>query len=617
MCPLRRIAPISSRPITWLLLTLIALAGCSGEEGSPALATNGPANTSAQAGSINSARVAAHSDQTAPTAGGPTEPSAAIPETADKALLAVLVGLHENRPGAVWDALPASYQQDVNDLVHLFAHRMHPEAWKWFVQIARKGAVVLRLPREIREEASVADAAGAEVRDKDTANTIEQMSGKERLAKMDHARLQHLMGREQNRTAPTPESPAEHQRREAVARLLDRIADTGPSGMDTLKAGDVGALLRRDEARTLLEALHAAVGAAMGIEGIQDLFALADDPAQVQLVLKESTADDAVVDINFPNDMRAEIECVRVDRKWIPRDLAEAWPATLSDLKQSVLEALPSETAAENFGPLFQYLGMVDSSLDAELAHARQDADGEPSPADIHRSALLDAPLMVLDYLIAGPYEPEPAETMTDADGILLDLPPRSEASSVDDETRAAVGAFEQLSGKSLTAEGKRVAVLCQAGAAVHTEHPTFAASVIEDLSRRFKAGKINVVEADKIVAWVAEHAGLTADSDLAALGTDLAADYIVRFHIEMLGFSEENFPELRRGRARGVVSVVEITADDDGRKVSKVIFRQPFESKHPQDAPISADAEEADAFRLRYLSRLHYELSRLFLREP
>jgi hypothetical protein len=251
------------------------------------------------------------------------------------------------------------------------------------------------------------------------------------------------------------------------------------------------------------------------------------------------------------------------------------------------------------------------------LAHARNDADADETPADIHRSVLLDAPLMLLQYLIAGPGQSEMDEMATDADGGPQDFPARSDRLSPGDNSGGAASVFEQLTSKSLNEEGKRVAVLCHATADVQKEHPAFHVNVIEDLSRRFKAGKISVVEAEKVVSWAKDRTGLTADSDLTLLGAEHEADFIVQFHIESLGFTEENFPELRRGRARGQVAVVEVTVDESGQKRSRVIFKQPFESKYPIGAPIAADAEEADAFKLRYLARLHYELSRLFLANP
>jgi len=597
---------VSGFSMWWVVSGLIAVSGCSGEKGAPALAS------AADGGNA----VAQNLATAGPLAERDVEP-AGIPQTADKALRAVLYGLHEHRPDALWDALPASYQQDVSDLVHLFAARMHPQAWTWFLQIARKGAIVLRLPRDDREEASTIAAAFDDDAGDDDAGTVENVSVKDRIAilKSENPRLHGPTARRENHSLKMHETTADQQRREAVARLLDKIAANGPAGLETLKTVDAGSLLRRDECRTLLEAWHSATGAAMGTEEMQDVFALVADPSKIRLVLKNSTDDTAVVEIAFPNDVPGDIECVRVDGKWIPRLLSDAWAETISGLKRDVLESLPSETATENFGPLFQLLGMIDLSFDGELAHAR--SDGDDALAEVGRSALLDAPLMLLEFLIAGPRASEMDQMLADADGGLGDFSTRSEIRSQGDDSREESSVFEQLVGKSLAEVGKRVAVLCHSGPVVQAEHPTFAAGVIEEICRRFKAGNVNTVESDKIVSWTKEHAVLTADSDLTAFGTELDLDYIVDFRIDTLRFAEENYPELRRGRAQGHVVVVEMAVDQTGQKRPRVIFKQPFESKHPNNPAAAADPEEPDAFKQRYLARLHYELARLFLREP
>jgi hypothetical protein len=206
---------------------------------------------------------------------------------------------------------------------------------------------------------------------------------------------------------------------------------------------------------------------------------------------------------------------------------------------------------------------------------------------------------------------------MMDSEGILMDVPGRSEMGSAEEETRPAVSPFGELTGKSLFEADKRVAVLCLSCAQVQADHPAFAGDVMQEISRRFKAGKMNVAEPEKVAAWEQAHPGLNADSDLTCLATELGANYIVQFQFDSLGFAEENFPALRRGRANAQVVVLELSADENGQNSCRVIFKQPFESKYPASAPVTADAEEADAFKQRYLARLHFELARLFLREP
>jgi hypothetical protein len=476
------------------------------------------------------------------------------------------------------------------------------------------------LPRDNpdgREEASSIDVDEADKDDVDEGvETIQKISARDQfaLSKNQHANLHRLVDRQRDQDGPLQESITDQLRREAVARLFDQIADSGPAGLEMLKAVDARKLLCHEGGQTFAEASQAAAGNGFGIEDVQDFFALVADPAQVRLALKESTADSAIVEITFPNDVPGDIECVRIDGKWVPRLLADVWNDSIAGLKRGILESFPSETATENFGPVFQFLGMIDLSFDHELAEARRETDGGDSAAEINHAALLDAPMMLLEYLIVGARPAEVDDMMADT---LLDFSTRSEMDTQGDESDVKVSEFELRVGKSLLAEDKRVAVVCHTGASVQAEHPTFAKGVVEDISRRFKSGKINVVDPEKVVSWVGDHAGLNADSDLTALGTELDVDYIVQFQIETLGFAEENFPELRRGRAQGHVAVVELTGDDLGRKQTRIIFKQPFESKFP-NSPVGAnDPEEPSAFKQRYLVRLHYELARLFLRGP
>ncbi|MBS0261774.1 MAG: hypothetical protein JSS02_07440, partial [Planctomycetes bacterium] len=75
--------------------------------------------------------------------GGHSAPLSKPADTADAAVLAALRGLSENRPDAVWEALPASYQQDLDGVVSSVVQRLHPEAIRWFSQIAAKSRELL------------------------------------------------------------------------------------------------------------------------------------------------------------------------------------------------------------------------------------------------------------------------------------------------------------------------------------------------------------------------------------------------------------------------------------------------------------------------------------------
>ncbi|MBI3178222.1 MAG: hypothetical protein HYZ27_01090, partial [Deltaproteobacteria bacterium] len=54
----------------------------------------------------------------------------------------------EGEPQAVWNALPASYQKDVNDLLAQFGGKMHPQIWNDGFALAQKVVTVLEKKRE-------------------------------------------------------------------------------------------------------------------------------------------------------------------------------------------------------------------------------------------------------------------------------------------------------------------------------------------------------------------------------------------------------------------------------------------------------------------------------------
>src|SRR5260221_6641503 len=139
----------------WIFSTLIAgtllsLAGCSDDVLDTA-AIHAPVCHDAEP-------ISANPSVSALTPAAAAEGSA-VPEPADAAMTTILRGLHENRPDVLWDALPSSYQRDVNELVHLAAGRLHPEAWRWLLQIAGKSAGRVRLLAKLMEQFSDPESA--------------------------------------------------------------------------------------------------------------------------------------------------------------------------------------------------------------------------------------------------------------------------------------------------------------------------------------------------------------------------------------------------------------------------------------------------------------------------
>jgi hypothetical protein len=282
--------------------------------------------------------------------------SVSIPETADAALKVILQGLHENHPDILWDSLPASYQRDVNELVHLFANRLHPEAWRWFLQIADKGAGRMRLLATIPEE--------------------------------------------RNDFADGGEAAEDLNAFVLCADELARLSQCGPAGLEQLKSADTGMILR-NEGRRLMSRFRNF----LKLFGAGVFSAPFDDPGNVRIGLKKSDADGAIVEFETPGWGDGEIDFVRVEGKWVPRALADHWQTAIARVRNALLDAMPSSNATDNFGVPFRTLAFVDFWADPpqdEVAAGIESIGlGDIVPS-------LTQSLILLGYLYGGPPTIEP-----------------------------------------------------------------------------------------------------------------------------------------------------------------------------------------------------------------
>lgn len=87
---------------------------------------------------------AAASKPAAATPGPVGAPAAAAPLKADEAIRAIFEGLADDRPQALWDSLPASYQKDINNLLRKFATKMDPEIFAKWVAVNQKLARIVK-----------------------------------------------------------------------------------------------------------------------------------------------------------------------------------------------------------------------------------------------------------------------------------------------------------------------------------------------------------------------------------------------------------------------------------------------------------------------------------------
>jgi hypothetical protein len=267
----------------------------------------------------------------------PDTESGEATETADAAVMAVLKGLSANQPDAVWDALPQSYRRNVSDLVSRFACRLHPEAWRWFSQIAAKSRTLL------------------------------------------------------------PEDGAHDASRESAARLLEWLASGSRADLEELQHPDLGRILQTHGPRLMADLRAVVAPLVIDPEFNAALHDIAGplpevllDPSLLQMTVKSTDGDRCILEIQLPVSSevladlyRFEVEFARVDGKWIPQWLADNWADMVAMARDTIETMLPSERAEENFGIVFRYLAQLDAMIEFELAAARGEQAVEPSLYDI------------------------------------------------------------------------------------------------------------------------------------------------------------------------------------------------------------------------------------------
>jgi hypothetical protein len=290
-----------------LLLVLFAflLGGCGKQEAAND-APVGDAPTTAETG------LAANSE-TPPPAG----------TTADAAVLAVLDGLRQNNPQALWDFLPTSYQQDVNDTVHEFAEKMDAELWNRVFGTLNKITEILKTKKEFI--LSHPELQGAE--------------------KVD------------------PQQMAANW--DGVLELFATLLGSELFQLDELKNIDVGTYLAKTGGSLMRQASILSKLSPDDPFGNQFHQKLAD--AEVELL--ESDGDRALVKLTTadPEDEPKDIEFVRVEEKWIPATLAESWDLKMTELKTKMSLAMAPEVISERKVQTLQILDMVDPVLDQLL----------------------------------------------------------------------------------------------------------------------------------------------------------------------------------------------------------------------------------------------------------
>ena len=242
-----------------------------------------------------------------------------VPETADQAVLQITEGLADGRPQVVWHALPASYQQDVTELIHDFGGKMDAEVWN------RSFGVMQKLTRVLDDK---------------------------REYILDHPML----------TSKIDDRKKADEVWDAVIGMLETLTESELADLDRVKKLDVERFLSGTGAELAdhfkeLEALAPNQASAGSLFGLSD----------ARATLISSEGDRARLRVEVPGKPATEEDYVRVEGKWIPAKMATEWDRTVAEARAK-LAGFSGDEMRQNKQTYLMQLSMVEGALDQLLA---------------------------------------------------------------------------------------------------------------------------------------------------------------------------------------------------------------------------------------------------------
>ena len=243
----------------------------------------------------------------------------APPATAEETVKWVADGLAANDPTVVWDALPASYQADVSSILHEFAGKVDPGVWNQSVGVLQQFSGVLRDKKEYWLNSSVLPE---EIKDPEVAANWDAMVG-----------------------------------------FMDTLFGSELADVEALKSLDLRQFL-------------AGTGNRLMEQG-NSLTALSPDAQEdvgwnklSQLTATKLQEEDGIVTVKVevPDETPREMPFIRLEERWVPKEMADDWPTDMAELRETVARMDPaasgqSTTQIKMFLSMLEgFLGQIDAA---------------------------------------------------------------------------------------------------------------------------------------------------------------------------------------------------------------------------------------------------------------
>ena len=222
---------------------------------------------------------------------------------------AIIEQANAGNSDVLWQALPASYQRDVNSVVHEFAAKMDTQLWNASVSLLAKVGAVLESKQSF------------------IATSLKQVP----------------------QLADVPQLQDENVLKQGIGGMglvLTTIAKSDLANLDKLKTADAGNLLKSSTAQLS--------------EATKQLQALANnqagpgaDPTLTKIELVSRNGDTAVLRFTPPPAAKKgpqEIPMVKVEGKWVPKPMVDQWAMGVQQARQWIATSMQEDLQKASVG---------------------------------------------------------------------------------------------------------------------------------------------------------------------------------------------------------------------------------------------------------------------------
>ena len=229
--------------------------------------------------------------------------------------------LEEKDPKLLWEMLPASYRDDINGLVQAFAEEMDAELWDaGFELVGGIGKLLIEKKDLIAQMAAESDEAG-DIPISEITSGLE-MAGTllNKLAESDLGSLDKLRSVDLGNVADTLGKDLIN----LIGEAAKASGESDPFGLDALRGIQVIVVSEDGDNATIKVS---------GLPEVPDLGALTELPGGLPPGLPGLPDLGELPFADFSELENGELELVKVEGKWVPKELADGWEDGISAAK--------------------------------------------------------------------------------------------------------------------------------------------------------------------------------------------------------------------------------------------------------------------------------------------